>query len=286
MKKLLSFLLATVLCLSLAACSKLTGSEGNKQENSQEIHIRIKNTVEEQVAGLGATWYIGDKAIGSTGMEAADGEEIGDSVIDFVLTRDDIPDGSDLKEFGVKFRVTEKSGESFDVCDLRFPVEFGESYAFKLKNEDGCYAVWLDMDSDSDVPPVISTPAISEDEQKTDEASIELVGPWHLDDEKNDLSAFADIFPAYAEFGASMEIKSNGQMSWYIGAAGGVGTYTQEGETLHADLLSDVEQKDMPMDFNIVVKDETAMLEMEYQDMTVYWVYGDSEDAPAWGEAQ
>lgn len=105
---------------------------------------------------------------------------------------------------------------------------------------------------------------------------------WHLDDEKNDLSAFADIFPAYAEFGASMEIKSNGQMSWYIGA----GTYTQDGGTLRAKLFSDVEQKDMPMDFRILVKDETAMLEMDYQDMTVYWVYGDSEDVPAWGDAR
>ena len=286
MKKLFIILLAAVLCLSLAACSKLAGSEGNKQENSQEIHIRIKNTVEEQVAGLGATWYIGDKAIGSAGMEAADGEEIGDSVIDFVLTRDDIPDGSDLKQFGVQFSVTEKSGESFDVCDLRLPVKFGESYAFILKYEDGSYSVWMDLDSDPAVTPAVSTPTISKDEQKTEEASIELVGPWHLNDEKNDLSAFADIFPAYAEFGASMEIRSNGQMSWYIGAAGGAGTYTQDGEILHAKLFSDVEQKDVPMDFRIVVKDETAMLEMDYHDMTVYWAYGDSEDAPAWGDAR
>ena len=38
--------------------------------------------------------------------------------------------------------------------------------------------------------------------------SIELVGPWHLDSEKNDLAAFADSldrFPGYGEWGASMD---------------------------------------------------------------------------------
>lgn len=44
--------------------------------------------------------------------------------------------------------------------------------------------------------------------------SAELVGPWHLYDEKNDLTAFADsldLFPGYGEWGASMEIRSTGK---------------------------------------------------------------------------
>lgn len=56
---------------------------------------------------------------------------------------------------------------------------------------------------------------------------IELAGLWHLDSEKNDLSTFSDsldLFPGYGEWGAGMEIRSDGQMSWYIGAAGGSGT--------------------------------------------------------------
>ncbi|MGN0341685.1 MAG: hypothetical protein ACI4DO_02735, partial [Roseburia sp.] len=72
--------------------------------------------------------------------------------------------------------------------------------------------------------------------------SIELVGPWYLDNEKNDLAAFSDslnLFPGFGEWGASMEIRSDGQMSWYIGAAGGSGTYTVDDDLLHAALVND-----------------------------------------------
>ena len=112
--------------------------------------------------------------------------------------------------------------------------------------------------------------------------SIDLTGPWHLDSEKNDLDAFADRFPGYAEWGASMELKSDGQMSWYIGAAGGSGTYTVEGDLLHAALVNDMDQKDLPMELRIAAENEEVLLEMDYEDMTIYWIYGDQED-PAKG---
>ena len=110
--------------------------------------------------------------------------------------------------------------------------------------------------------------------------SMELVGPWHLDSEKNDLVAFEnslDLFPGYGEWGASMEIRSGGQMSWYIGAEGWHGTYTVEDGVIHARLTSDLEQSPQLWDFRITAENETAELEMDYQDMTIYWVYGDQE---------
>ena len=146
-------------------------------------------------------------------------------------------------------------------------------------------------------PPEIHTEAAEPEESKaanpestdmaeTPEASaqqsVELVGPWHLDSEKNDLKAFADsldLFPGYGEWGASMEIKSTGQMSWYIGAEGWYGTYTVEGEVLHAQLTSNLEQTEQLWDFRITIENETAVLEMDYNDMTIYWVYGDQEDS-------
>ena len=124
-------------------------------------------------------------------------------------------------------------------------------------------------------------------EEESVQQSIDLAGPWHLDSEKNDLAAFADsldLFPGYGEWGAGMEIRSDGQMSWYIGAAGGSGTYTIEDDLLHAGLVNDLDQKDMAIDFRIIVENETAALEMDYQDMTIYWVYGGQADAPAIGE--
>ena len=119
--------------------------------------------------------------------------------------------------------------------------------------------------------------------EESPQQSVELVGPWHLGGEKNDLAAFADRFPGYAEWGASMEIRSDGLMSWYIGAEGWHGNYVRDQEMLHAELGSDLEQLVLPWDFRIVTEKETTMLEMDYEDMTVYWIYGDQEDVPPMG---
>ena len=43
--------------------------------------------------------------------------------------------------------------------------------------------------------------------------NLELIGPWHLDSNKNDLASFTDsldLFPGYGEWGAGMEIRGNG----------------------------------------------------------------------------
>ena len=116
--------------------------------------------------------------------------------------------------------------------------------------------------------------------------SIELAGPWHMDSEKNDLAEFADsldLFPGYEEWGAGMEIQSDGQMSWYIGAEGWHGTYTVEDGVIHAQLTSDREQSTRLWDFRITAENEAAELEMDYQDMTICWVYGAHEEIPAMG---
>lgn len=133
-----------------------------------------------------------------------------------------------------------------------------------------------------------SYPSGNEAEQPEEsvQQSIELIGPWHLDSEKNDLAAFADsldLFPGYGEWGAGMEIRSNGQMSWYIGAESWHGTYTVEDEVNHAQLTSDLEQSTQNWDFRITEENGAAELEMDYQGMTIYWAYGDREDVPAMG---
>ena len=136
------------------------------------------------------------------------------------------------------------------------------------------------------VPPENSTEASEETVENPVPQDIELVGPWHLDSEKNDLAAFADsldLFPGYGEWGASMEIRSNGQMSWYIGAENWHGTYTVEDGVLHAQLTSDLEQSTRNWEFRITAEEEAAILEMDYQDMTIYWAYGDRGDIPAMG---
>lgn len=136
-------------------------------------------------------------------------------------------------------------------------------------------------DASTGSPDVTSQEAPTQTDAR---ASIELSGPWHLDSERNDLTAFQDIFPAYAEFGAGMEIKSDGQLSWYIGIEGGSGTYTQDGDVLTADLVSDIEQKPITVVFHVILDNETASLMMEYNETSVYWIYGESGEPNAAGE--
>ena len=118
--------------------------------------------------------------------------------------------------------------------------------------------------------------------EKTPWESSDLAGPWHLDSGKNDLAAFADsldVFPGYGEWGASMEIRSNGQMSWYIGAEGWHGTCTAEGASLHAALISDLDQTAKDWDFRAAAENGACLLEMPYEDITVYWIRGEEEGA-------
>lgn len=122
-----------------------------------------------------------------------------------------------------------------------------------------------------------NVPAKEEPAESGDDAGVDLTGAWHLDSEKNDLTAFQDTFPAYMEFGARMELTSDGQISWCIGIEGGTGTYTQDGDTLTAEIVSDVSQQQMTVPFRVISDGETAQLEMAYNGTTVYWIPGDSE---------
>ena len=107
----------------------------------------------------------------------------------------------------------------------------------------------------------------------------EVVGKWHLDSEKNDLAAFEDsLFTGYGEWGASMDIQSDGKMDGFIGIESWSGTYTVEDEVIHADLTFDSGKSQQIMDFRIVAENDTTILEMDYKDMTIYWAFGAQED--------
>lgn len=107
--------------------------------------------------------------------------------------------------------------------------------------------------------------------------TIDLTGPWHLDSEMNDLDAFTDRFPGYGEWGASMEICSDGRISWYIGAEGWQGSYVTEGKLLHAQQDSDIDERSLSMDIRVSTENEEAVLEMDYGDLTLFWRFGEEE---------
>lgn len=104
-------------------------------------------------------------------------------------------------------------------------------------------------------------------------------GPWHPDETLNDLTAFPDLFAGYEEFGAGMEIRSSGQMSWFIGENGGYGTYTGEEDVLHAALMNNAGEE-MSMDLLFLSDGDAPLLEMQLEELTIFWRYGDREDIP------
>ena len=107
----------------------------------------------------------------------------------------------------------------------------------------------------------------------------DLAGPWHLDPIRNNLSDFSDRFECYAEFGASMEIRSSGQMSWFIGAEGGEGTFVVEGSLLTASLTRTVDESHMTTDFDILHDGDEIYLGMHWGEESVFWIWGDDDSA-------
>lgn len=269
MKKLAAIFVIMALCLCCISC-------GTKAEGNDGITINIKNEAAEQLKSIGITYCIGEEALGTLGVEHADGSPLGNDGLAFILTKEDIPDGTDLSKFRMEVSVTDAEGQTYDVCTLAFVPEFGEEYHFLLKSEDGSYSLRMVQNGVE-----INFP---EGEIPEEAGSIDLTGPWHLDEEKNDLTAFQDIFPAYAEFGASMEIKSNGQIDWYIGAEGGSGTYTQEGDALTVNMTGDVSGQPETVTLLVIPYGEAVYLMMDCNDTAVFWAYGDSGELNAAGE--
>lgn len=108
-----------------------------------------------------------------------------------------------------------------------------------------------------------------------------VIGPWRLNQEKNDQKVMAEKYPAYAELGAGMEIIDETSLSWFIGSAGGSGTYTRTGNVITAEMIADVDGKTFTVTLTC---EEEKELVMTYDGQTIYWTAGDyTKDDPANG---
>ena len=135
-------------------------------------------------------------------------------------------------------------------------------------------------------PAVSEPPAASEDEPAESAAQSEpaaavtveqLVGPWQLAPDENDEAAIGEAFPGAMEFGSSMEIRSDGRISWYVGAAGVRGTYTLSGDMLRAEMIDDADNTSLTVELTARQKDGRLVLEMEYQNVRLCWSQGEEE---------
>lgn len=284
-RTILSILIIAALCM-LTACAKnpvtYTGGDTDiggmfhdiffgEKEEKLSFTLEIKNDTAVELYSAAVSWYVDGEVVGSRGALDAAGNYLllPGQVITCEFLADDFPDG-ELSEVKIDIFVKEEPGDvDFVSCGtLRIPNPvYGQNYPVRLV-ENERYSL------------VSGDESLCFVETQTAE-SIDLNGPWHLDHEKNNLDAITaawETFPGYAEWGAGMEIRSNGFMSWYIGAVGGSGTYSIEGNILHAELIDSMEQKEMSMDFTIMGSQE---LKMTYADMQFIWAYGDREEISA-----
>ena len=105
----------------------------------------------------------------------------------------------------------------------------------------------------------------------------DLVGPWHLVEDEKDNATAMEAIPGAMEFGSSMEITSDGHISCYIGADGGIGTYSLSGNILSADMTNDFEGSSMKMEFTAEKTDGVLFLYTEYKGLLLCWSQGEGE---------
>lgn len=128
---------------------------------------------------------------------------------------------------------------------------------------------------------VNDAPEYTTDSAKNTAHSVDLTGPWHLDEKEYDPDYLAETFPGYGEWGSSMEIRSNGQISWYIGAEGWNGTYELDSNGLRANMIADLDRTEKTWFFKLVEGSGNASLKMDYNGTALVWKYGDQPDSPA-----
>lgn len=73
------------------------------------------------------------------------------------------------------------------------------------------------------------------------------------------------------EFGSSIEITSDGHISWYIEGEGGTGTYSLSGDILSADMTNDFDQCCMKLEFTAEKTDDGTFLYTEYKGLLLCW---------------
>lgn len=283
-RTILSILIIAVLCM-LTACANnpftYTGGDTNiggmfhdiffgEEQEELSFTLDIKNDTSVKLYSAAIGWYMDGEVVGSRGaLDAADDYLLlPGQVVTCKFLADDFPDGK-LAEVKIDVFVKEDPGDvDFVSCGtliIPSPV-YGQDYPVRLVENEGYSLVSGDA-------------SLCFVETQTAE-SIDLTGPWHLDSEKNNLDAITaawETFPGYAEWGASMEILSNGFMNWYIGTVGGSCTYSIEGNVLHTAMFAE-DRSEIPMDMEIAGNDE---IKMTYAGLEFTWTYGDRADVPA-----
>ena len=255
MKQQKFFVIVITVCallLSLAGCASSSAFDGSSAKNADSYHLDVKimNGTDTHTLKLkqGDTLKILFETVkGSLEMKITS------------------PDGTSL--YQGDGTVTEFTVEA--------PVD--GPYAIVVVGQKAKGSIHIDVER---VPEAVEPEGTQEPEPEPEAVTLtsdDLVGPWHLADDEKDNATAIEAIPGAIEFGSSMEITSDGHISWYIGADGGTGTYSLSGDILSADMTNDFDQSSMKMEFTAEKTEGGTFLYTEYKGLLLCWSQGEGE---------
>ena len=241
-QKFFGIILVFCVLLTLAGCASSSAFDGSSAKNADSYHLDVKtmNGTDTHTLELkqGDTLKILFETVkGSLEMKITS------------------PDGTSL--YQGDGTVTEFTVEA--------PVD--GPYAIVVVGQKAKGSIHIDVER---VPKAVEPESVTL-------TADDLVGPWHLAEDEKDNSTAIEALPGAMEFGNSMEITSDGHISWYIGADGGTGTYSLSGDILSADMTNDFDQSSMKMEFTAEKTDDGTFLYTEYKGLLLCWSQGEGE---------
>ena len=251
MKQQKFFVIVITVCallLSLAGCASSSAFDGSSAKNADSYHLDVKimNGTDTHTLELkqGDTLKILFETVkGSLEMKITS------------------PDGTALYQ-----------GDG-TVKEFTVEAPMDGAYPIVVVGQKAKGSIHIDVER---VPEAVEPEETQEPESVTLTAD-DLVGPWHLAEDEKDNSTAIEALPGAMEFGNSMEITSDGHISWYIGADGGTGTYSLSGDILSADMTNDFDQSFMKMEFTAEKTDDGTFLYTEYKGLLLCWSQGEGE---------
>ena len=263
MKQIFSIILTLAVILVLLTGCGTAGKQASTAAESKEgtvLTVRVVNQSAVKLYGVAASYSANGETLGSKACDRTEGEA-DQPVYTFRFVPDELPDAP-LEAFRIDVFAAEKAGEDFSDCGSAVIKNPQPGFIYTLAlNGEGEASLTLSTD-ERDVEIFASAPDLSAES---------LVGPWHLADD-TDLETLSEVFPGAAEFGSGMEFRSDGRISWYIGADGAMGTCIMEGGTLTADVTGELDG----VAYRITLRQpEPEKLLMTFKDTELVWTYGD-----------
>lgn len=261
-------LAAAVILSALTGCGAAGKQASTVAESEEEIAltVRIVNQSAVNLYGIAARCCVNDITLGSKVCEQIN-KNTGQVVYEFDFVPDELPTTS-IDSFRLDVFAAEKAGEDFSDCGsavINSPQP-GGVYTLVLNGEK---ATALTLSTAEEVVEILPPALTAQTELSVDS----LVGPWHLV-EDTDPETLSEVFPGAAEFGSGMEIRSDGRISWYIGADGAMGTYVMEGNTLTADVTGELDGVAYRIPLH---QPEPEKLAMTFKEIELVWTYGEGD---------